>query len=80
MWSRLVEAFEVAHDVSSAIPKLRLAHTRKLARRLSKLPPPPMPMPRTDARPRALTVPERVVITDAGDGGGFQGNFGKRTH
>jgi hypothetical protein len=51
----VVEAFEAAHEVDAAVPQLKVVHTRKLMRRLSKIPPPPVPIPKglpaAEARP-----------------------------
>jgi hypothetical protein len=75
---QVVEAFEDAHEVDADVPKLKLVHARKLARRLSKLPPPPLPVPRAaGASPHAL--PPRRASPEAltGQGTAFVGNFGK---
>ncbi len=63
------EAFEAGHEVDATVPRLRLVHTRHLVRRLSKLPPAPMPVP------RKLNLP---VQDRSGPGAEFNGGLGRR--
>ena len=69
----VVEAFEAGHEVDSTVPKLRVVHTRHLVRRLSKLPPAPVPVPRHVPVPRQQSAQERPI-----NGAEFNGGLGRR--